>query len=254
MKIGLIGHDGFIGKHLKNKLISLDNIELILFNRNKHSLLNLKSLKDFVKKTDIVIHAAGVNRGSDEDITKGNVLITENLLKAVKEYKPSVIIYYLSSTQAVDNFDSTYGISKRFTEILLEYYYFKYLIRSKVFRLTNVFGPGCKPFYNSVVATFCSQVAMKKDIKVNRSKRKYSFVYVDDVIAKIIKSMKNQKKGYELIQVLSNNQLTISDLANIIKSFNSKIKKDEIIKRFSITQKFYNQLLVTFNSYKKNHE
>ena len=62
-------------------------------------------------------------------------------------------IYYASSTQAEMN--NEYGSSKKESEkILLELNNF-HKNKIAILRLPGIFGMGCKPNYNSVVATFC---------------------------------------------------------------------------------------------------
>jgi UDP-2-acetamido-2,6-beta-L-arabino-hexul-4-ose reductase len=51
-----------------------------------------------------------------------------------------------------------------------------------VFRLPGVFGKWCKPNYNSVVATFCHNIARGLPIQINNPSVTVRLVYVDDVI------------------------------------------------------------------------
>ena len=49
---------------------------------------------------DLVYHIAGVNRGTNEEILKGNIQATFNLLEAIRKYgKSSPRIIFTSSSQ-----------------------------------------------------------------------------------------------------------------------------------------------------------
>lgn len=52
-----------------------------------------------------------------------------------------------------------------------------------VYRFRNLFGKWCRPNYNSVVATFCHNIANDLPITVNDASVELHLVYIDDVIA-----------------------------------------------------------------------
>ena len=51
-----------------------------------------------------------------------------------------------------------------------------------IYRLANVFGKWCRPNYNSVVATFCHNIARDLPITISDPGRSVTLVYVDDVM------------------------------------------------------------------------
>jgi UDP-2-acetamido-2,6-beta-L-arabino-hexul-4-ose reductase len=51
-----------------------------------------------------------------------------------------------------------------------------------IFRLHGVFGKWCRPNYNSVVATFCHNIARDLPITISDPEREIELVYVDDVV------------------------------------------------------------------------
>jgi UDP-2-acetamido-2,6-beta-L-arabino-hexul-4-ose reductase len=51
-----------------------------------------------------------------------------------------------------------------------------------IFRLSNVFGKWCRPHYNSVVATFCHNIARDLPITISDPSREVPLVHVDDVV------------------------------------------------------------------------
>ena len=51
-----------------------------------------------------------------------------------------------------------------------------------IYRLHNVFGKWCRPNYNSVVATFCHNIAHDLPITISDPARELELVHVDDVV------------------------------------------------------------------------
>ena len=66
--------------------------------------------------------------------------------------------------------------------------------RNKVYilRLPGVFGIGCKPNYNSVVATFCYNTANKINLKIINPEKEIDLLFVDDLCAQL-NNLINQK-------------------------------------------------------------
>lgn len=224
MKIGITGGRGFIGKHLTDA-IKKNGWKAVSFDMPENDLLNpdLAALKKFVLGSDAVIHTAAVNRGTDTEVIAGSVAATYNLISAMEKYKSKAKLIFISSIQAET--DSLYGKAKKMTEIMLEDFSKRTGTPVTVFRLTNVFGEGGRPFYNSVVATFCHQVANGKELTVNPSDKKFRFVYVGDIAKIIIKESKEKRKKPFYLKILSSgNELTIPELAKVITGFKNGIK------------------------------
>lgn len=239
MNIGITGDRGFIGENLISALKKQKKIKLFRFDRSKYDLFNVDSLKNFVSNKDVIVHAAGTTRENNNSVISGNVVITYNLLLAMKKFKSKAKLIYLSSIHA--DTDSVYGISKKLTEIMLESFSTEHKIPVIVLRLTNVFGKRCKPFYCSVIATFCYQVANNGKLKVKNSNKKISFVYIKNVIEVIIKEIfTRRKKLFYFKKITSNNKITVTELARLIKSFKN-VKK--------LKSKFHKDLYNTYLSY-----
>mgnify|MGYP001437138321 CR=1 FL=1 len=153
MKVLVTGSSGFIGKNLLVHLKYTTNYEVITFNRND----NQTDLRDKIKKSNFIFHLAGVNRPETENEFSENASLTKKLIKILKEEKLSLPIIYTSSSKIQNN--DAYGKSKLHAEELLKNYQKVNKCPVIIYRLTNVFGKWCKPNYNSVVATFCHNIA-----------------------------------------------------------------------------------------------
>lgn len=241
MKVGITGGKGFVGKHLVVELKKL-GLKVSIFDLSQNNLLNPKekNLRKFIKENNVIVHAAAVNRGTDLEIIGGSVVATYNLVAAMKKHKSRAKLIFLSSIQA--EIDTLYGQSKKLSEILIEDFSRQNKSPVAVLRLTNVFGEGCKPFYNSVVATFCHQVANNKKMIVDLKSRnkKMNLIYVKDVIKVIIKEVFTKRKNkFYFKRISSKNEIKVGELAKLIESFKSKKPKG----------KFHKDLYKTYLSY-----
>jgi UDP-2-acetamido-2,6-beta-L-arabino-hexul-4-ose reductase len=214
MKVLVTGSNGFIGKNLRIRLGELEDYEAIEFNRD-HSLVDLKAC---VEKCDAIVHLAGVNRPNDnKEFAEGNVDLTTHLCEMIAITGRKIPLIVSSSAQA--SFSNPYGESKRMAEEVCEKFYSASSNPISIFRLPGVFGKWCKPNYNSVVATFCHNIANHLQIQVNDRAALIRLVYVDDVVSAFIKILDNMPPGLTHAEVEPVYEITLGDLASQIESF-----------------------------------
>jgi len=174
VKIGITGWRGFIGSHLSRRL---DNP--VLF---QSDMRNLDAVKSFVGRCDRIYHLAGKNRAEgDGEILANNLVSTGNLVLATKLLGKNAEIVFASSKQVEWNPNSEYGMTK-----MVEEHIIRKARKWCIFRIPNVYGPGCKPFYNSVVATFCWQIAHGEPCTTHQPFATREFVYVEDVVEVLV--------------------------------------------------------------------
>jgi UDP-2-acetamido-2,6-beta-L-arabino-hexul-4-ose reductase len=217
MKVLITGANGFLGKNLQLYLAERKDLEVLCFTRD-HSPAQLPAMLSGV---DFVFHLAGVNRCKDNhEFVKGNTDLTTALCDAIASSGHKIPVLYTSSTQAVR--DNPYGTSKRAAEVALFNLQQTYAVPVHVFRLTNVFGKWCKPNYNSVVATFCHNLARDLPIQIHDPTVALTLVYVDDVVERFIQLMDGADaaldgEGFE--QVTPQYTTTVGELARQIQAF-----------------------------------
>lgn len=218
-RIAITGNEGFLGKHLTDSLRNKKNIELILLDRNKMSLFNPKTLGSFLKGVGVVIHLAGANRDSDFNLIKTNLLGTVGLLEAIAKYSPKAKIIFSSSFQVYDE-KSAYGLSKKLAEDAIESFSRIYKIRSIILRISNIYGKGGKPFYNSVIATFAYLIKNKKPIIINGTgEQKRDYIYVEDAVNAIVKAIDHSpSSACEYFDICSGRRTSINDIIDILKT------------------------------------
>ena len=227
INVAITGADGFLGRHLVSRLEGEQHIVVSLFDRNKYNLLRLNSLEFFLKDVDVVIHLAGVNRDSDYNLFKINALGTVGLLEGILSYSPNAKLI-LSSSFQIYKPESMYGLSKKFAEELIEYYSIRYDLRSIILRVSNIYGPGGRPFYNSVVATFVHQAKRGELLKINGDgTQKRDYIYVEDVVGAIIQSIHYNtfKINVQYFNICSGVLTSINEIIKLLrKTYSKKIK------------------------------
>lgn len=223
----LTGANGFIGRNLLLHLQEVGGIDVLPFTR-EHSLDELPALLHGV---DCVFHLAGINRPlSAEEFVVGNASLTEQLCAAIKASGEKVPVVYTSSIQA--EHDNDYGCSKRAAEEAL--LALKHVTGNPVFiyRLPNVFGKWARPNYNSVVATFCHNIARDMPIQINDPSAIIRLVYVDDVVQSFMALLAgvesvNPRNDSAYVDVAPEYQVTVGELAEQLNRF--KATRDNLI-------------------------
>lgn len=223
MKIALTGADGFIGQAVTKELENKPDIELKVFDLQKYNLLDSESLKDFVENQNIIIHLAGVNRGTNFELVQVNTLGTLSLLEAVAKYAPSARIIFASTFQVYLP-QSLYGLSKKFAEDLLTQYGMNHGIKSTILRLSNVYGPGGKPFYNSVIATFAHLIKQGEKLQINGDgSQERDYVYVGDVADAFVKAaFYNQTESTEVVDICTTESSSLNQIIETIEEITDK--------------------------------
>lgn len=214
----MTGASGFIGGHLMSALAELPDVTVTpLIRKRKNTPPTLTELKSFVKDKHLIYHLSGVNRGSEEEILSGNILGTLRLLVAVKTYgSPETRIVFASSSQVYKNGEnafkeshatepeSLYGVSKKAAEDLIRLSG----LQTIVLRLSNVYGPGCRPDYNSVIATFCDRAVRRLPLKVDgNGKQERDFIYIDDVIRAFLEAGRKKQTTQQAVYNISSGRV-----------------------------------------------
>lgn len=196
-KIGITGKNGFVGYHLFQQIKhTREDFELINFDRSffEDELI----LDDFVSQCDVIVHLAAVNRHeSQEKLYEINVTLAQSLINSLVRTgsKPHVIVS--SSTQ--EERGNLYGASKKEVRRLLSNWANQTNALFTGMIIPNVFGPFGKPFYNSVIATFCYQLTHEETPSIDVDGQ-LNLIYVSDLVQKIIQliELKENIHNYEV--------------------------------------------------------
>jgi UDP-2-acetamido-2,6-beta-L-arabino-hexul-4-ose reductase len=245
MKTVLVtGAKGFIGRSLLTHLRRREDVRL-----REYDLGNTgEELRAWAREAEAIVHLAGVNRPPRvEDFEAENAGLTEEVCRILREAGRAPHVLLSSSIQAT--LDNPYGASKRHAEKALRRFSEETGATITIFRLKNVFGPGCRPNYNSVVATFCHNLAHDLPIQISDPGQCVDLVHVEDVVAAIVGEMDRPRKlegGLAPPDEIPSYALTLGDLAGRIQFF-SDMQQSLGAADFSV--RFNQQLYATYLSY-----
>lgn len=243
MKILVTGAKGFIGENLVVALKRRADVDVI-----EHDLDSpAGTLEEGLAKADVIYHLAGVNRPERvEEFRSGNFDLTRQVCNALRRLGRAPLLVLSSSTQAA--MDNPYGLSKRQAEEAVFDFGRETRASVFVFRLSGVFGKWCRPNYNSVVATFCHNIANGLDISISDTSKEVELVYIDDVVDSFLGILKKcpQVSSREYLGVNPIYKITLGDLADRIYKFRD-IRKSLIIP--DLADDFSKCLYATYLSY-----
>ena len=96
--------------------------------------------------------------------------------------------------------------------------------------MPGVFGKWSKPNYNSVVSTFCYNIANNKTSHISDKNFEVSLIYIDDVIEIICNTIKKKQKDCHIINCNKNiHKIKLGQLYGKIEKFNqARINLDPI--------------------------
>ena len=246
MKALVTGARGFIGRNLVVAL-SRAGVEV--------AAVDVDSTADAWSAAaggaEVVYHLAGVNRPSHEaEFTTGNVGSLDALFAALDEVRQAdapvtrPLIVLSSSIQAGE--DNPYGRSKLAAERALEAYAFRTGAPAMIYRLPGVFGKWCRPDYNSVVATFCHNIARGLPITISDEARVVELVHVDDVVSRFMAHLEDRPAGVTRGEVHPTFSASLGELAGRIRGFRAIRDTLEVA---DATDPLTRRLLGTYTSY-----
>ncbi len=239
MNILVTGARGFLGRNLMARLQALGGNVVVPFGSDQ----SLDELRTGLATADIVYHLAGVNRPVDVgDFEAQNAGLTRSICAMLCELGRRPAIVMSSSVQAAG--ENPYGVSKRRAEEALREFAAATGAAVHIHRLKNIFGKWCRPNYNSVVATFCHNIAHDLPVQTSDPDRELELVYVDDVVEMFLSYLPG--RATDVRGDIPSFTLTLGDLAGRIQSFHD-LREHLRLPDFSV--RFNQQLYATYLSY-----
>jgi len=229
MKIAVTGSNGFIGKNIVNALVTqgheiitidfVDGIDLTSWNQ-------LSNIKEF----DVLIHLAAKlfipdSYKNPRLFYYTNIICTLHALELCIKHKAKMI--YISSyvygnpqylpideKHPVKAFNP-YAQSKLICEELCNGYNRDFGIPAIILRPFNIYGKGQNR--NLLISAIISQAKMG-EITLKDPRPKRDFIYIDDVVNAIIKSIHYNKSTFEIFNIGSGKSYSVEKIANLIVS------------------------------------
>lgn len=240
MNIGITGQAGFIGYHLTSYL-QQKNFYVIPI--NKEDFLSNQNLCKAIQNCNVIIHLAGMNRGPDTEVYDCNTRLASQLINALEESNLKPAIIFASSTQ--EEMGNLYGQSKKEVTNLFIDWATKNKTKFTSLLIPNVYGPFCKPFYNSVIATFCYQLTHNQEpvIKIDKS---LNLIYINDLVEKIHEVIEKPSNEHR-VNLRTDVEIRVSEILSLLKKFQDEYLENHVFPYLSKSFEF--NLFNTFRSY-----
>lgn len=244
LRVGITGQIGFVGYHLWHHLRrQSDAVELVPFEDGYYD--SPSQLRTFARSCDAIVHLAAMNRGDEKMLYATNVRLVEELLHALDDVQARPHILFSSSIQ--ESLDNPYGRSKRAGRALLEQWGTRNGTRMTTFVIPNVFGPFCRPQYNSVVATFSYQLTHGEEPSIQVDKE-IPLIYVQDLVELMGKTiLDGTGSGVTEVRVPHSTTRTVSSLLTMLKEYRDLYLRDGIVP--PLPGGFEKALFNTYRSY-----
>lgn len=234
-KIALTGAHGFLGFHVRAaaREYGLETVAIPVgdgFDQNQAC--------QALNGADQLIHLAGVNRGTPDEIANGNALFAKQLAQTLETVdQPPNKIVFANSIQAGNN--STYGVAKAQAGETLASVAEKIGSTYENILLPNLFGEYGKPFYNSVVATFSHLVATGQEPEIQEDKE-LQLLHAQNAADILLGA-----SSVGTLTELSHHE-TVSGIRNLLEEFSSFYSAGEIP---DLSTEFRRDLFNTYRSY-----
>ncbi|MEN0110518.1 MAG: NAD-dependent epimerase/dehydratase family protein [Planctomycetota bacterium] len=243
VRIGVTGPRGFIAGRLIERINRESGCESIALPRSAWE--DPAALDRFVAGCQVVVHLAGMNRGEPAELESGNAALAEGLAEACRRTGATPHIVYASTTQR--DTETPYGRGKRAAEETLAEWANSVEAALTTLVIPNVYGAGCRPYYNSVVATFCHQLTHGETPRIEQD-RLVEFVWVNDLVEQIIEVSLGPAPGQPTLQrIVGGAKLRVSELLATLDAFRADYFDRDVVP--DITSPLRASLYSTFLSY-----
>lgn len=233
----LTGAGGFLGWHVKLALHANGHgfVEIPVGDR-----FDLDHAVAALGKAQHLIHLAGVNRGTDDEIAQGNRRFAEQLAHALdrSDHRLTTVTYADSTQRTSDN---VYGQSKLAAAETLAAAAERAGSEFRDIVLPNLFGEHCRPFYNSVVATFSHLLATGEGEPSVQVDRELTLLHAQDAADWLIGATDEANHLPGLLR-----QASVSELLTRLTSIADTYRKHEFP---DLSDDFTRDLFNTYRSY-----
>lgn len=247
------GGGGFIGSHLVERLLSLKAKVTVFVRYNSRgdfgfidkidtetieglevvqgNLQDSDAIRSVVKGRDIVFHLGALisipySYVHPRENVDTNVIGTLNVISASRDFNVERIVHTSTSevygtAQYVPidekhpiNPQSPYAASKASADYLARAFYYSFDTPIVIVRPFNTYGP--RQSARAVIPTIITQALTQNEIRLGNTKPTRDFTFVTDTVDGFIKAAEKEDIVGETINLGTNSEISIGDLANKI--------------------------------------
>jgi len=242
LTVGITGPRGFIAGHFIRRLSAEKDIRVVPCPRADFQ--NPFALASFVRDCDTIVHLAGANRGDEREVYQINSGLADRLVEALAGSDKPPHVVFASTTQR--DRANGYGRSKKYGEEQIRKWAAREGGRATVLVIPNVYGAGCRPYYNSVVATFCHQLTHDQ-LPIVIDDQQLELLWVNDLVEAILEAVRRPPAGVEVARIAGSARISVSQLLAKLQSFRQNYFDEQIVP--NLTEPFDASLYTTFLSH-----
>ena len=247
------GGAGFIGSHLVERLVQVDQRVRVIDNLSTGKKENLEPffseiefiegdvrdlelLREAMDGVDYVLHQAAipsVPRSVKDPLTtnSANVDGTLNVLVAARDAGVKRVVYASSSSVYGDSLKlpkqetmtpeprSPYAVSKLAGELYCQVFHHVYGLETACLRYFNIFGPRQDPNsqYSGVVAKFITSLLEGKQVTIfGDGEQSRDFTYVENVVEANLLAVKADGVSGGVFNIACGERLSVNELARLL--------------------------------------
>lgn len=219
MRVALTGASGFLGWHVR-VLARTRGVEVVTVPRD--TLADPTAAASVISGCDRLLHVAGVNRGEPAEVARANVELGEQVAAALAQCDQAPAVVALADSVQAGN-GTAYGDAKAEAASLVAHACASVGAGCADLLLPNLFGEHGRPHYNSVVATFCHELAEGREPVVHDADASLALLHVQAAAALLLDSVAARSPV-----AVPGTRVTVGDLARTLGEFSATYRRGDI--------------------------
>jgi len=180
MRVAVTGAEGFLGWHLRCALKARGHAILPI---GRNETADATKLDVALVGADAVLHLAGVNLADADALRTENLVVAQELTASLDRLGLRPPLVYANSIQSGNG--TPFGDGKQAAAEHLASWGRSSGAAVADMRLPNLFGEHGRPHYNSVVATFCHELARGGEPTIVED-REISLLHAQDAVDEML--------------------------------------------------------------------